>query len=329
MAKNPLFSTYRQGENRVMSSMLAVFERIDLSLLEELLAAASGESSLQMVTFTNQPAGRGASVPDGRISARFAYWFEVKTARGALRRDQLKEHLENLETGATDERLFVVTPDAVQPTVIEDLSDPRVMWFSFAALSDAIDAVLADPVGTVSEQARLLLRELQALLVEDALLDSDEVVVVAARDAYPEYLVHAAYVCQPGRAFREGLTHLGFYTHGAIQREVRRIRYGEDHVPFTAAEIARRRPGNEVDRRIGGLIEVLLDAGPRQAGEAFQMFLLSPADDQDTVRLANPNTNDTIAASGRPWAWTMGQRYVSLARLTAPGVTVTSDVRQR
>jgi len=79
MAKNPLFSTYRQGENRVTSSMLAVFERIDLSLLETILAAAAGESSLQMVSFTNQPPSKGRSVPDARISANFAYWFEVKT----------------------------------------------------------------------------------------------------------------------------------------------------------------------------------------------------------------------------------------------------------
>ena len=96
MAKNPLFSTYRKGENRVTSSMLAVFERIDLSLLEIILASAAGESSLAMVTFTNQPPGRGHSVPDARISARFSYWFEVKTARSALRAHQLSEHLANL-----------------------------------------------------------------------------------------------------------------------------------------------------------------------------------------------------------------------------------------
>ena len=63
MTKNPLFSTYRQGENRVTSSMLAVFERIDLSLLEAILASAAGESSLQMVSFTNQPPGIGQSTP--------------------------------------------------------------------------------------------------------------------------------------------------------------------------------------------------------------------------------------------------------------------------
>ena len=54
MSKGPLFSTYRQGENRVTASMLAVFERIDLALVERLLGAASGESELQMVSFRNQ-----------------------------------------------------------------------------------------------------------------------------------------------------------------------------------------------------------------------------------------------------------------------------------
>lgn len=192
MAKNPLFSTYRQGENRVTSLMLAVFERIDLSLLETILAAAAGESSLQMVTFTNQPLGRGRSVPDGVISAHFAFWFEVKTARRALGHDQLREHLENLG-GDGSERLFVVTPDAAEPEVVGQLGDPRVVWFNFRSLHAAVDAALDDPLGTVSEQARFLLRELQALLVEDGLVDNDDVVVVAARFAYTEYLNHSIY----------------------------------------------------------------------------------------------------------------------------------------
>ena len=151
--------------------------------------------------------------------------------------------------------------------------------------------------------------------------------MVAARDAYPEYLQHAAYVCQPGRTFREDLTHMGFYTHGAIQREVPRIEYHEDDVAFTAVEAARRANGSGRDGRIGELITTLLAAGPRhQAGETYQVFLLSAVDAPETIHLDVAITNDTVAASGRPWAWTMGQRYVSLARLTAPGVTVTSDL---
>lgn len=76
---NPLFSTYRGGENRVTSSTLAVFERLSLDLVKYLLQNATdvGED-LQAVVFENQVAGAG-SVPDARISARFTWWFETKT----------------------------------------------------------------------------------------------------------------------------------------------------------------------------------------------------------------------------------------------------------
>jgi nucleotide-binding universal stress UspA family protein len=306
--------------------MLAVFERIDLSLLEAILAAASGESSLQLVTFTNQPPSKGRSVPDGRISARFAYWFEVKTARNALAAHQLREHLANLGDDGGDERLFVVTPDAQQPDAIADVNDPRLVWFSFRSLHDAVDEAVNDPRGTASEQARFLLRELQALVVEDGLVDSDEVVVVAARFAYPEYLTRSVYVCQAKRTFRGGLTHLGFYANGAIQRHVPSIRHREDLVTFTPQEAASRRSGSEVDRRVGEVIQMLLADGPREEGEQYQVFLLSGPEDPDTVRLDRPIANDTVTESGRSWAWTLGQRYVSLADLTRPGVVVTSQL---
>jgi hypothetical protein len=329
MSKNPLFSTYRQGENRVTSSMLAVFERIDLSLLETILAAAAGESSLQMISFTNQPPGRGHSVPDARISARFAYWFEVKTTRNALAVDQLTEHRSNLGSESGDERLFVITPDPEQPRVIADLLDPRIVWFNFRSLHDAIEAAASDPAGTVSEQARFLLRELQALLVDDGLVDSDDVVIVAARFAYPEYLKRGVYVCQAERAFRDGLTHLGFYAEGAIQPEVPRIRHREDLVSFTQEEVARRRAGPDADRLIADVIAVDLAEGTREEGKQYQVFLLSSPEESDTALLGQPIVNDTLTDSGRPWAWTLGQRYVSLAGLTRPDVAVTSELGNR
>ncbi len=328
MPRNPLFSTYRQGENRVTSSMLAVFERIDLSLLETILPAAAGESSLQMVSFTNQPPGRGQSVPDARISARFAYWFEVKTARNALDAVQLREHSANLGTDGGDERLFVITPDFEQPSAIAETSNPRIVWFNFRALHDAIDAALGDPEAA-SDQARFLLRELQALLVDEGVLDSDDVVIVAARFAYPEYLKHGVYVCQAGRAFRGGLTHMGFYAAGEIQIHVARIRHRADHVTFTRQEAARLRAGSEIDRQVADVIEASLTERSREEGQQYQVFLLSRDDEPDTVKLSQAIVNDTLTESGRPWAWTLQQRYVSLAGLTAPGVTVTSDLQSR
>jgi hypothetical protein len=181
----------------------------------------------------------------------------------------------------------------------------------------------------VSEQARFLLRELQALLIEDDLVDTDDVVVVAARFAYPEYLKRSVYVCQSERAFRGGLTHMGFYANSAIQIHLPRIRYREDLVTFTHEEAAARQAGSDIDRLVGEVIETLLGNGPREEGKQYQVFLLSGPEDSDTVRLAQPITNDIVAESGRPWAWTMGQRYVSLAGLTRPGVTVTSELSAR
>jgi hypothetical protein len=57
--------------------------------------------------------------------------------------------------------------------------------------------------------------------------------------------------------------------------------------------------------------------GPGPDREGFLRLvegLSSAQDDPDTVQLPHPIGNDTVAESGRPWAWTMGQRYVSLDR---------------
>jgi len=206
MAKTPLFSTYRQGENRVTSSMLAVFERIDANVVERILASASGESSLAFVTFANQITGASESVPDASISASFHYLFEVKTTRGSVDAEQLTRHLRNFTGVFQNERLFVVTPDGSQPDLVAELSDERVVWISFVAINQAVDELLADPQEFVSEQTRFLLREMQALFAQDGLLNvHEDVVIVAARLAFAEYKQFHAYLCQPGHAFREGL----------------------------------------------------------------------------------------------------------------------------
>lgn len=56
------------------------------------------------------------------------------------------------------------------------------------------------------------------------------------------------------------------------------------------------------------------------------MFLLSSENDEATVHLQAPVTNDKVASTGRPYGWTLAQRYTSLARLRRPGVTKTSDL---
>jgi hypothetical protein len=41
--------------------------------------------------------------------------------------------------------------------------------------------------------------------------------------------------------------------------------------------------------------------------------------------LKAPVVNDTVAESGKPWRWTLSQRYTSLDKLTS-GVTRTSEL---
>lgn len=329
MTKGALFSTYRGGENRVTSSIIAVFQRLELSLLERLLGAVAQESALQLVAFVNQPAGVGASVPDARMSAQFDYWFETKTVPNALGQKQVLEHYKNLTPGAKHERLFIVTPDPEKPTVLDSLDDERVIWFSFRAISDAIDEILDDTSAFVGEQTRFLLRELQQLFIEDGLLDFADVVVVAARLAWGEYNDYGVYICQPDRSFRPGLTHMGFYAHGAIQPKVAKILdQRQQPITFDEDSVKSHRAGGSIDQRVADTIEASLDGGIRSVGQPYRVFVLSHPNDDETVTLGGPITNTTKAVSGGTFAWTMSQRYTRLSALTKPGIATTSELEE-
>ncbi len=305
MPKSALFSSLRPGEQRVTASLLAVFQRIDFALVERILALAAGDAALELLRFVNPPAKTRTGGPDAELSASFRYLFAVKTAPAA--RDlarQIKDHLAQLDGRHHDERVFVLTPDPVQPAAVREANDLRVVWFNFMALDQAIGAVVADPSEFVSEPERFLLRELQALLAEDGLLEHWDVVVVAARQAYDLYLKCGLYVCQPGRSFRAGVARMGFYKDGAIQPEVPLITGRWDNVtlsraalPAMAAEL-----GHQADA-MGRAVTALLNEAPNLRSEVHQVFLLSPARSPETLVLQQP-----VQHSGRG-AWTQAQRY--------------------
>ena len=217
-------------------------------------------------------------------------------------RAQLRAHSKQLEDDQ-DAWLFVLTPDPVRPAWFASLDGvhasvrSKILWFSFRQLADAIEVVSSDAARLIGEQSRFLLMELTSLYDAEGLLTNDDTVVVAARSAWPEYRTTRAYVCQPDRAFREGLTHLGFYAEGAIQPLVPRIREHRSSVLFTHAEASARRSNGE--RELGDLIDALLEDGSRTDGEHYGVLLLSGPQDPDTVVLANPIENDTVSAAGK------------------------------
>lgn len=316
MASTPLFSTYRTGENRVTGSMVAVFERVGLDVLERLLGPAAGED-LSLVRFDNQNTDTPGSVPDASISGRFHLLFEVKTVpdtpNGGLA-DQVRRHLLGLADQDADARLYIITPDLEQPRALAEFKAPPVMWISFAALDTAIAEVLRDGDAPVSEQTAFLLRELRRLFDVEGLLGTQDTVIVAARRAYPAYEATSAYVFQPGRSFRKGLTYLGFYADGEIKPLLARVRAREDAILFTAENAAALREAAQAE--LADVIERTLSAEPDRDGREWQVFLLSGPRDPETTKLATPITNTTVA-NGRPWAWTLGQRYARSDHLKA------------
>ncbi|WP_167043546.1 hypothetical protein [Salinibacterium sp. ZJ454] len=144
----------------------------------------------------------------------------------------------------------------------------------------------------------------------------DDVVIVAARSAYPEYCETAAYICQPDRYFREDVTHLGFYAESQIRPEIAEIQYVEESVIFTMDEARERMTSVHADVvRVGELIERSLRLGIRTEGEAYKIMLLSSATDSATVLLARPVQNDKRTSTGKSWGWTLSQRYLPLSTL--------------
>ena len=68
----PLFSTYRQGENRITATLLAVLQRLSLPNIDRILQALLEDTAFSIVTFDNQPKEknrpRTQELEQGRLS---------------------------------------------------------------------------------------------------------------------------------------------------------------------------------------------------------------------------------------------------------------------
>jgi hypothetical protein len=340
---SPLFSRYSQGENRVTASILAVFERISFALVERILQILCEETNISLLQIENQIVIKGAdSIPDGVIRASFAYWIETKVVQNSVSLDQLNRHLESIEKEEakfTKKKLLVLTPDFEKPKVMESLNPDLVIWASFNDLYSAIveitatdESWLSSNFSLPSEQERFLLRELVQMLIAERLINngkSDAVLIVPARAAIGDYRNFSIYVCQPARSFQR-IEYIGFYHNGIIDRCIAKILYEPiEEVSLTkeALEEANLTPGvqalaPEVKTLLHELVDKLEAAG-RDIGGTNKVFFLSSSDSPDTIKLKQDIKNDLRNASGRPYAFTQGQRYVPMSALLKNPATTT------
>lgn len=312
-----IFSTYRQGENRVTASILAVLRSLVLPRIEFILGALLGEE-FALVRFQNQVSKGGSGVPDAEITANARRMLlETKTERNAPRKDlkdQLERHLRRLGTEPND-RVLLLTPDYSEPAVVKEINDQRLVWASFADFNQAINDLLDIEKEVVSEREEFLLRELQKMFEAEGLLaPAKDVVVVAARIAWPEYQKFHVYVCQSNRAFRP-VEYLAFYAEGRIQPIVPAIIDLQDEVVFgSSTKPDLFDPDSTVEcglpgGRLGEVISRMLDEGFREEGATYKVFLLSTPDDVRTITLDHAIENNL----GRPFV--QGQLYVSSVAL--------------
>ncbi len=311
---NSIFSRYSQGENRVTATVLAVLEQLSMEAVEFLLSTAveGGDQTLELVRYRNQPGGAGKGVPDAQIRGSFHLLFETKVVSGDVKQKQLRRHLEAFEEDdALTKRLYVLSPDTTTPKAVESLNDDRVRWMSFAGLNQSIDEYIGSAEWVLGDRDLFLLRQLQQFFGDENLLTSpDDVVVVPAGSAWDEYRELSAYICQPGRSFRN-VAYMGFYRSKQVEPSVARILHVRDQVELSQMSIDSLRDGQErYDQEVANLLDDLMAAdGPRKPGSKFKIFLLTNPDDDDTANLGTPIPR---VHSG---AWTQSHRYTSLDKL--------------
>lgn len=308
-----IFSTYSTGENRVTASFLAVLRTLSLGRIQRMIGALLEESEFELIRFDNQPSKGGKGIPDAIIQSSVRLLVETKTERNAVNLPQIKRHLARLDEVAEAKKvLLVLTPDGSRPTVLDKVSDSRLVWSSFALLDQAIDEILNDPKEVVSEREAFLLRELQSMLEAEGLLaNPNDTVVVAARFAWQEYNDFYAYVCQPNRSFQH-VKRMGFYSKGVLYPLIPMILESHDEIQMVRKSYS---------GKLGKLIDFLLDNKLREEGKLYKVFFLSPPNAPETITLPNPIPNDIVAKSGRPFAFTVGQRYLSSESLLTAKTT--------
>lgn len=330
MPSNPsIFSTYSQGENRVTSTILAVFEKLSVSTVTTIIQRLTQEETLDLVTFTNQPTSKnGSSVPDGKIRGYFEYWIETKIKAGALSRTQLRNHLAHINASDVhNSKLIVLTPDEKRPEKLDDLPDNgNIFWANFDHLVDSVEKMLEESSLLLTDREKFLLVELKTFINNEGLLSEDfsnRVLVVPASRALGFYKKHKAYVCQPFRSFQKS-SYLAFYKENRIYNEVPKILGYVENINLKTADydnlevVTLQGSRDEIIRRL----KLLKEHVAQQDHEGFnKVFILSENEDQGTVVLEEDIKNNKQSGSGRRTAFVQGQRYVDIQKMKSAKTT--------
>lgn len=141
---------------------------------------------------------------------------------------------------------------------------------------------------------------------------ADEVVIVAARAAWPLYQQVGAYITQNERSIRP-TRRMGFYANRTVYPALPVVLHRHDNVMIDEANAARLLLGlDPVDQRLGAVIRGAIDHGWDEGLRT--VVVLTALDDPRTLRRSELHHDGT-------GAYAMGQRYSTLGRLLAADTT--------
>ena len=224
---NSIFSTYSQGENRVTSTIISVFSKVNFSTLVRLFQYLLEDNTIELVKFENQiKSYEFSSVPDARISGSFNYLIETKVYPNKIDIKQVNEHLKFLKTDKMlDSKLLLLTPDSERPKKLEKVDSTDLYWVNFDKLIDTISISIEEDK-FMSEREKYLLLELQEFIIESNLNSEDisekVLIVPASIHARQHYERLKVYICQPNRTFQKS-SFMGFYGNNVISKEIPKI----------------------------------------------------------------------------------------------------------
>ncbi len=146
--------------------------------------------------------------------------------------------------------------------------------------------------------------------------EDEEVLIVAARSAWPLYTAIPAYICQNRRTFR-GVMRMGFYAARTIYPAFPVILERHDDVDLSESGVAHMLLSvDPLQQELGRVARRALDFGWDE-GTRSVLRLTDRTDDRTLRRTEIPHAGSS--------GWTMGHRYARLGELMR--ARTTEDLR--
>lgn len=323
---NSIFSTYSTAENRVTSTILAVFEKLNSSTVTRILQVLMEDSTIELIKYENQVKSIcSASVPDGRIKGMFDYIIETKVVPNGIDKEQIENHFKYLKYDFS--KLLVLTPDFDYPNALKDLDNKnpdKIIWGNFDRIIDGINSVLQESI-LLLDREKFLLMELKEFIINERLTAEDctkkALLVPAGRIAWKFYEQYSLYKCQANRTFQQS-SYMGFYADRQIKAifpkilgYIESLNIQKDNLDDIKIITVNNTEDNVIRDRLKKFKEVLTTKRELEEdkwNEDFKFVVLTHSDDQATFKNDYPIDNNKTSYSDKGTAFVQKQTYLNI-----------------